>query len=722
MNGIDVLKNKYGFEYFCDNNKTVITIPCGVHYIDEPIEIDSSNIQICGKDGAVLRASTPIKNEWHKYKDNIFYTDVDKNVDALYVNGKKYTMARFPKYDSSVEMFGGYSKLATSRKMAKKWKNPQGAYIHAMHTRLWGGFSYKIIGKDVFNNLRYEGGWQNNRQMGMHKDYRFVENVFEEMTLAGEWYFDEIKKRVYCIPFQKDDLMSAEIVINSSFFKFKNCENITLSNVIFEHSSRTFMMTKEPLLRSDWTIYRGGAVYFSNCKNTTLTKCKFKDIGSNGVFVDGKNQNINITKTHFKNIGASAVCFVGGSDSVRNPLFEYEQTQNVKNIDLEKGPKSENYPRECTVEDCLIEKVGVTEKQATGVEISMAYKISVINTSIYNTSRAGINISEGTFGGHVIDGCDVFDTVKETGDHGSFNSWGRDRFWNLKGVKSEDVYKYAFLDCIEPNIIRNNRFRCDKGWDIDLDDGSTNYEICNNLCLNGGIKLREGFSRFVHHNITVNNSIHVHCWYPNSEDRVQNNILFQSYKPALMNVKWGKNFDNNILHKSGIDNPIKAECLSSLSKMDDNSFCIDCKFKDPSSCDYTVNSEYVNGFEQFPTKFGVRYEPLRKIAKEPVFPTFDCLKKNENQTNLTEIFEMKVKNVETDGEMSVYGTAGHKGVIVVNVNGKSIASKKGLNVNDVIIKVGKREINCSDDLLKISILSFTLNKITVLRYQVKTVL
>lgn len=25
---------------------------------------------------------------------------------------------------------------------------------------------------------------------------------------------------------------------------------------------------------------------------------------------------------------------------------------------------------------------------------------------------------------------DVFDTVKETGDHGSFNSWGRDRFWH----------------------------------------------------------------------------------------------------------------------------------------------------------------------------------------------------------------------------------------------------------------------------------------------------
>jgi hypothetical protein len=34
-----------------------------------------------------------------------------------------------------------------------------------------------------------------------------------------------------------------------------------------------------------------------------------------------------------------------------------------------------------------------------------------------------------------------------------------------------------------------------------LDDGSSNYQIYNNLCLNGGIKLREGFYRTVENNI-----------------------------------------------------------------------------------------------------------------------------------------------------------------------------------------------------------------------------
>jgi len=49
------------------------------------------------------------------------------------------------------------------------------------------------------------------------------------------------------------------------------------------------------------------------------------------------------------------------------------------------------------------------------------------------------------------------------------------------------------LDAQKPNILRNNLFSCNHSWDIDLDDGSSNYQIYNNLCLNGGIKFREGF-------------------------------------------------------------------------------------------------------------------------------------------------------------------------------------------------------------------------------------
>ena len=173
----------------------------------------------------------------------------------------------------------------------------------------------------------------------------------------------------------------------------------------------------------------------------------------------------------------------------------------------------------------------------------MSARITVRHCSIYEVPRAGINICDGCWGGHVIEFCDVFDTVRETGDHGSFNSWGRDRFW-LPGIKEVDALVDAHpqlprLDCVEPITIRNSRWRCDHGWDIDFDDGSSYYHIYNNLCLNGGIKNREGYGRVVENNIIVNNSFHPHVWYAQSGDVFRKNIVFGEYKPIGMDKPWG---------------------------------------------------------------------------------------------------------------------------------------------------------------------------------------
>ena len=76
--------------------------------------------------------------------------------------------------------------------------------------------------------------------------------------------------------------------------------------------------------------------------------------------------------------------------------------------------------------------------------------------------RAGINISEGTWGGHLLEHNDVFDTVLETGDHGSFNSWGRDRFWHPDRATMDS------LVAAHPEL-------------IDLDAKTTTQQLCNGL-------------------------------------------------------------------------------------------------------------------------------------------------------------------------------------------------------------------------------------------------
>ncbi len=100
---------------------------------------------------------------------------------------------------------------------------------------------------------------------------------------------------------------------------------------------------------------------------------------------------------------------------------------------------------------------------------------------------------------------DIHNTVRETGDHGPFNSWGREPYWcgnQSHGPASHPagaVKEYARFT----TIIRNNRFRDAHGWGIDLDDGSSNYHVYNNLCIGISVKLREGDGRLVENNIFI---------------------------------------------------------------------------------------------------------------------------------------------------------------------------------------------------------------------------
>ena len=713
-------KRAGGFRCYSEGEKTVICLKNIIYNLTSAILVKGENITFRGEKNTILQGCRKIDG-WVYEGNGVFSAKTKYDADALYINGEKYQMARFPKYNPSIKIFGGFSRDTLSREKAKEWKRPRGAYIHAMHRHNWGGYSYEVTGKDENGDLTYIGGWQNNRQMGMHSDFKYIENVREEMTLPGEWYFDKENGRVYVILKDGHSLDTAEICVSSSFFVFKGCKNVSLENIKIRHAKRTFMLTSEPLLRSDWTIYRGGAIYFTNSVDCKISGCSLFDIGTNGVFVDGKNRGITVSKCHFKDIGASAVCFVGKPSAVRSPLFEATKSQSFLEIDKKRGPKSNEYPRDCDVKECLIERVGVVEKQATGVEISTSYGISIINTSIYDASRAGINISEGTFGGHIIDGCDVFDTVKETGDHGSFNSWGRDRFWHLYDLADDEIYKYASLDSLGKTIIRNSRFRCDRGWDIDLDDGSSNYEIYNNLCLNGGIKLREGFNRYVHNNIMVNNSVHMHVWYKNSGDVVENNIIFTKYQPILMENGFGKSIDFNVLHSKNTRGIKKAPELEKITGMDKCSFKARCVFKDARHGDYTLISPEISGFDNFPTQFGVRYEPLKRLAGTPILPKINqSLKKSKS--NIITLFDMKLKNIETDGEMSAFATAGHNGVLVLDVDQFAGASVKGILPCDVIVALGDKEINSLDDLDGVTKDEFLSSKITVWRAPLRIIL
>ncbi len=646
------------------------------------------------------------KLDWQPYRDGIFQATVpeDFRTEEIFVNGERQILARYPNFDPKAQYFDGFAADAVSPERAARWADPAGGYFHAMHPSLWGDFTWRITGKDAQGEVTKEGGWQNNRGGAVHQKIRFVENIFEELDAPGEWFLNAQTHTLYFYPPAGLDLARATVEVTRlrSLVEFRGSEDkpvrfVILRGLTFRHAARTVMDTKEPLLRSDWAIYRGGAVFFEGTEDCSLEDSFLDQVGGNAVFVNHYNRRVAVRGCHIAKAGASGVCFVGDPQAARNPLFNYRQVNPLEDLDRTPGPRTQHYPADCLVEDCLIYLTGRVEKQTAGVNIDLAQSITVRHCSIYDMPRAGINVGDGCWGGHIVEFCDVFDTVKETGDHGSFNSWGRDRFWRPDIAEVNAWVKQApelpRLDAVKPVILRNNRWRCDHGWDIDLDDGSSFYVITNNLCLRGGIKNREGYGRVVENNVTVGSGLHPHVWYAASGDIFRRNIVWRDYQPALMPAPpWGQDLDYNLIHRDGATNA-PATRMQEQSGRDEHSIVADAHFVDPARGDYCVKEgspALALDFVNFPMdQFGVQKPELKALARPPVFPGAKPVvaASATRDTTPRAWLGASVRNIADAGEMSVFGLPGVTGVLVLEIPAGSALARAGLQKNDVILSV-----------------------------------
>ena len=698
------------------NTPIVINILPGEYHLTTPISISTTlsglHIKGAGASEVSIKGSVPLELSWEAFNDSIFVAQVPKGLDfdQFTVNDTPQILARYPNYDEGARYWQGYASDALSKERIASWKKPEGTYFNVLHKGRWGGFHYRITGLNDDGTPILEGGHQNNRPSKPHLEYRMVENVFEELDSPGEWYLDTDTDKLYYWPLKNMDLntSSFEGAVQKDLIQVVGTleapvTDVTISGIKFEQTKRTFMEPYEPLLRSDWTIYRGAVLFFEGTENVLVENCEFTNLGGNVIMASKYNKDFQVKGNHIHDCGASAVSFVGDASAVRSPSFQYKEFVPIAEMDTVAGPQNELYPRASLVEDNLIYRIGRTEKQTAGVQISMAMDITVRHNSIYDVPRAGINIGDGTWGGHVLEFNDVFNTVLETSDHGSFNSWGRDRFWHPDRAKMDsmttarpDMYKW---DAIHTTIIRNNRFRCDHGWDVDLDDGSSNYHIYNNLLLNNGLKFREGFHRVAENNIMVNNSFHPHVWFTHSGDVFIKNIVQKAYQDIRLEG-WGKELDYNLFPNE------ESMMKSQIHNRDMHSAFGDPRFRDPSHLDFTVlpNSPALElGFQNFPMdEFGVQQPKLKALAKTPEVPVIDAQDYNEGNSHVVEWLRNSLKNVESEQEQSAYGLNTTEGIIVLQVWDKSPAvMNNGLKKGDVILSAAGTKVKNVKDFFKI---------------------
>lgn len=667
-------------QLFAGKEEVNIWIGEGTYYLSETVLLNASFSGTRERPfvvSALPGANVTIKGSkllgdlrWREHHNGIYVTKVpdDLKIDQLFVNNERQVRARFPNYDHQNPLRGGkgyqlvtggtdkrYDEWFTydpEKFTDKEWRNPETGIVHAFQSHNWGNMQYRIKGIDRKNNkvLLGKGGWQLQRKFGIgglgeKASWFYIENIFEELDVPGEWFHDNLTNQLYYYPGPGINLSQSiiEVPVIKDLIQVKGTEDrpveyIIIKGISFTQSTLSYMEEYEPVARGDWAIHRGGTIFMEGATNCSIEDCSFEYVGGNGVFMSAYNRNNVVRNCRFVHTGESAVCFVGSPAAVRfyqtwddREIDGKDWNEMRENMDLEPGPKSPAYPANCVVENSIMHDFGDFGKQVAGVYISMSHKIRVSHNTIYNCPRAGICINDGTWGGHIIEHCDIWETVRETGEHGPFNSWGRERQWRGGGGSAKDyINEYTKLDAIDVTILRNNRIANFRksisagNWTIDLDDGSTNYEIYNNLNLGSTIKLRDGMYRKVYNNITVSAvPLGWHVWPKQSFDEVYQNIFViagavpgkgeatqQFIRPIRMpkDTPWSRKYDYNLYWNvntsvtPGITGEKSMEAWQAEG-YDQHSLIAEPLFKDPEYGDYRVkdNSPAIKlGFKNFP--------------------------------------------------------------------------------------------------------------------------
>ena len=254
--------------------------------------------------------------------------------------------------------------------------------------------------------------------------------------------------------------------------------NITIANLTFAHTATTFLKPYEVPSGGDWAIHRGGTLYVEGVDGFLLQNCLFDSPGGNGVFLSNYVRNAVIEGNEFVYSGDSAIAAVGDSNLIDGTIG--------------------NQPRGTKIIGNLMHEIGIFGKETSAYFQSVACETSFMGNVLFNGPRAGINFNDGFGGGNLVAWNLAFNLVRETSDHGCFNSWDRQPY--LTEVRNGIPSLIQAQSNMTRNFFINNYHST---WPIDHDDGSCYYYDTYNYLIYGGYKNYLGHTKIVKYNVYV---------------------------------------------------------------------------------------------------------------------------------------------------------------------------------------------------------------------------
>ena len=152
--------------------------------------------------------------------------------------------------------------------------------------------------------------------------------------------------------------------------------NVTLRNLIFEHTANTYMRPHRIPSGGDWSIHSSAAVSLSGTDGVVISDCYFTQLGSNAISLFGHNDGTIITRNEFAWLGQSGVILVG----VTNGVYGVSTSEQPSNVHIDSN---------------LFREFGIYIKQSAGIFHTVSRNISAYGNVMFNMPCAGALINDG---------------------------------------------------------------------------------------------------------------------------------------------------------------------------------------------------------------------------------------------------------------------------------------------------------------------------------------
>ena len=365
---------------------------------------------------------------------------------------------------------------------AANWSNPSSGRVFTFHGEGWGSWQYEIASVDARTKTVTfgRGGWQEARGLDSGGPM-YVHNIFEELDDANEFFVDPATRTLY---FMSNGTMPTSFVasqipciISAQGSRESPVASVTIRGITFTHTSNTFLRPYVVPSGGDYSVHRGGAVVLQGTSDVVIVSNSFEQLGSNALVVSNYNNNTAIVYNQFSWLGESAIILVGETDGI----------DGVSNL---------NQPTRTHIESNLMHDFSVYVKQGDAIMESIARSSVWAGNLAFNSPRSIFNKNDGFAGGLDVYQNLLFNSNRETGDHGPINTWDRQPYLTEEAGNGPSLVP-------KTNLIHNNFLVNDYGSDmsVDHDDGSSYYVDSYNMFMYSGAKNYLGDTKLNDHQL-----------------------------------------------------------------------------------------------------------------------------------------------------------------------------------------------------------------------------